>query len=192
MCSEPPTVSHSPFLQSLRVDWACGGRREAVRQTSESEAWLQVAEAASTPPDGSDVGEIIRWYRTREGLTQQEAAARLNTTQSRLSKLEKGSQALRDVAERRHIAATLGIPLERLGVLPDHSEDAIPRAALVSHRPGKPYDSQEHWRGVRRQLNANRAALGDLAAELYPREQRIPGTTVLTLARWMPDAPVTP
>jgi hypothetical protein len=31
--------------------------------------WLQVAHAASAPPDGSDVGQIIRWYRMREGLT---------------------------------------------------------------------------------------------------------------------------
>ena len=63
-------------------------------QTSAEEAWLQVAHAASAPPDGSDVGEVIRWYRMRENLTQQEAAAKLRTTQSRLSKLEKGSQAL--------------------------------------------------------------------------------------------------
>jgi transcriptional regulator with XRE-family HTH domain len=71
---------------------------------------LQVAHAASAPPDGSDVGEVIRWYRMRENLTQQEAADKLRTTQSRLSKLEKGSQALRDVSELRHIATTLGIP----------------------------------------------------------------------------------
>ena len=158
--------------------------------TSAREGWLQVTRAASAPPDGSDVGEVIRWYRMREGLTQQEAAAKLRTTQSRLSKLEKGSQALRDVAELRHIATALGIPPERLGILPDHSQDAIPRTALVSDKPGTVRDSQEHWRRIRRELNANRADLGDLAAELYPREQRIPGTSVLTLERWVPDAPM--
>jgi transcriptional regulator with XRE-family HTH domain len=158
--------------------------------TSERKAWLQVAHAASTPPDGSDVGEIIRWYRTREGLTQQEAAARLNTTQSRLSKLEKGTQALRDVAELRHIATSLGIPPERLGVLPDHSRDAVPMAAHVSHTPGAVHNSQEQWRSDRRLLNSNRAALGDLAAELYPKERRVAGTTVLTCPGWMPDEPV--
>jgi transcriptional regulator with XRE-family HTH domain len=151
---------------------------------------LQVAQGASAPPDGSDVGEVIRWYRTRENLTQQEAAAKLRTTQSRLSKLEKGSQALRDVSELRHIATTLGIPPERLGVLPDRSQDAVPRAALVSDKPGTVHDSQEHWRAIRRELNANRADLGDLAADLYPREQRIPGTSVLTLEQWVPAAPV--
>jgi transcriptional regulator with XRE-family HTH domain len=152
--------------------------------------WLQVAHAASAPPDGSDVGQIIRWYRMREGLTQQDAAVRLNTTQSRLSKLEKGAQALRDVSELRHIARKLGIPPERLGVLPDHSADARPFASHVSDRPGQIRDSQEHWRDIRRQLNAHRATLGDLAAELYPAQQRIPGTTVLTSANWMPDGPL--
>jgi len=152
--------------------------------------WLQVAHAASAPPDGSDVGQIIRWYRTFEGLTQQDAAARLNTTQSRLSKLEKGAQALRDVTELRHIARKLGIPPERLGVLPDHSADAHPFASHVSDRPGPIRDSQEHWRDIRCQLNAHRAVLGDLAAELYPAQQRIPETTVLTSASWLPDGPV--
>ncbi|MGH3782013.1 MAG: helix-turn-helix domain-containing protein [Pseudonocardiaceae bacterium] len=98
-----------------------------------------------------------------EGLTQQDAAARLNTTQSRLSKLEKGAQALRDVTELRHIASKLGIPPERLGVLPDHSTDARPFASDVSDRPGQVRDSQERWRDIRCQLNAHRAVLGDLA-----------------------------
>jgi len=123
---------------------------ELVGQTSARDGWLQVSQAASAPPDGSDVGAVIRWYRMREGLTQQDAAVKLRTTQSRLSKLEKGSQALRDVAELRHIAITLGIPPERLGVLPDHSQDAIPRSALVSDKPGKVRDSQEQWRAIRR------------------------------------------
>ena len=152
--------------------------------------WLQVAHAASVPPDGSDVGQIIRWYREHEGWTQQELAVELNTTQSRVSKLEKGTQALRDVTELRHIAKKTGIPPERLGVLPDHSADARPFASHVSDRPGPVRDSQEHWRGIRRQLNAHRAVLGDLAAELYPAQQRIPGTTVLTSASWVPGGPV--
>jgi hypothetical protein len=89
--------------------------------------------------------------------------------------LEKGTQALRDVTELRHIAKKTGIPPERLGVLPDHSADARPFVSHVSDRPGPVRDSQEHWRGIRRQLNAHRAVLGDLAVELYPAQQRIPG-----------------
>jgi transcriptional regulator with XRE-family HTH domain len=142
--------------------------------------WLQVAHEATAPPDGSDVGQILRWYRKHENLTQQDVASLLNTTQSRLSKLEKGTQALRDVTELRRIARKLGIHPERLGILPDQSRDASPYPCHVSDRPGPIRDSQEHWREVRRELNANRALLGDLAAELYPEEVRIPGTTVLT------------
>lgn len=155
------------------------------------EGWLHVAETvAAAPPDGSDVGDVIRWYRQREGLTQQEAAALLNTTQSRLSKLEKGSQALRDIVELRHIATKLGIPPERLGVLPDRSGDAAPRLDAVSLEPGPIRSSQERWRAVRAELNQNRALLGDLAAELYPQERRISGTTVLAAPGWVPESPV--
>ena len=154
-------------------------------------AWLQVAqEATCGPPDGSDVGQILRWYRKRENLTQHEVAALLNTTQSRLSKLENGSQALRDVTELRSIARKLGVPPERLGILPDNSPDANPFPSHVSDRPGPVRDSQEQWRRVRRELNNNRALLGDLAAGLYPTDLRIPGTTVLTSPDWMPREPV--
>ncbi|GAB3170446.1 hypothetical protein GCM10027059_36890 [Myceligenerans halotolerans] len=154
-------------------------------------AWLQTTEeAASGPPDGSDVGEILRWYRQRENLTQQDVAALLNTTQSRLSKLEKGTQALRDVTELRSIAERLGIPPERLGLLPDSSPEADPFPSHVSDRPGPVRDSQVRWRQVRRELNNNRAHLGDLAAEFYPDESRIPGTTVLTSPGWAGHGPV--
>jgi transcriptional regulator with XRE-family HTH domain len=152
--------------------------------------WLQVAHAASAPPDGSDVGQIIRWYRNYEGLTQETAAVLLNTTQSRLSKLEKGTQALRDVKELRHIAKKLGIPPERLGVLPDQSAESRPFASHVSDRPGPARDSQEQWRQIRRVLNADRVVLAELAAELYPEQLRIPGSTILTSTRWMPEGPV--
>ena len=152
--------------------------------------WLHVAGSAGAPPDGSDVGEVIRWYRQREGLTQQDAAELLNTTQSRLSKLEKGSQALRDVDELRFIASKLSIPPERLGILPDHSADSVPQPRTVSSAPGTPRDSQERWKSVRAQMNQNRALLGDLATDLYPKSQWVPNTTVLTCPQWMPDSPV--
>jgi transcriptional regulator with XRE-family HTH domain len=161
-----------------------------VAEVAARQEWLHVAQTVASPPDGSDVGEVIRWYRKRERLTQHEAAARLNTTQSRLSKLESGAQTLRDVDELRHIAHQLGIPPERLGVLPDRSGDAVPQAAHVTDRPGPIRDSQEHWRRARGQLNANRAALGDLASELYPQAHRVPDTTVLAKPGWLPEKPV--
>jgi hypothetical protein len=100
-----------------------------------------------------------------------------------LSKLEKGSQALRDVVELRHIASKLGIPPERLGVLPDRSADARPRDETVSLEPGPVRDTQERWRAVRAELNSNRARLGDLAAELYRGSWDL---TVLTHHRHQP------
>jgi transcriptional regulator with XRE-family HTH domain len=106
--------------------------KDTVAEVASTGGWLHVAGTASAPPDGSDVGEVIRWYRKREGLTQQEAAALLSTTQSRLSKLEKGTQALRDVDELRFIASKLSIPPERLGILPDHSADGVPSRGSVS------------------------------------------------------------
>lgn len=187
------SASHAaPHLTDGTVSATISGDDHEQRATTSEDfmGWLQVSHDATAPPDGSDVGQILRWYRKHENLTQQDVAALLNTTQSRLSKLEKGTQALRDVAELRHIARKLGIPPERLGVLPDHSQDAHPYPSHVSERPGPVRDSQERWRHVRRELNSNRAHLGDLAAELYPPELRIPGTTVLTSPQWMPDHPV--
>ncbi|MGH3695675.1 MAG: helix-turn-helix domain-containing protein [Pseudonocardiaceae bacterium] len=197
----PPTSENSAHAAAAETTSAVDDRTAPASSTITVEkaedsgdgsfmGWLQVTHAASAPPDGSDVGQIICWYRTREGLTQQEAAARLNTTQSRVSKLEKGTQALRDVTELRHIARTLGIPPERLGVLQDHSAAASPAVSHVSDRPGPIRDSQEQWRQIRRALNAHRVVLAELAADLYPAQLRIPGTTVLTSARWMPEGPV--
>jgi hypothetical protein len=60
----------------------------------------------------------------------------------------------------------------------------------VSDRPGPVRDSQEQWRRVRRELNAHRALLGDHAAELYPEDWRLLGTTVLAPPSWLPDGPV--
>lgn len=142
-------------------------------RSSTEEPWLLVAEVvAAAPPDGSDVGEVIRWYRQPEGLTQQDAAVLLNTTQSRLSKLEKGAQALRDVVELRHIAARLGIPPERLGVLPDRSSDARPRETpprrLCSADRGGPVIGPDRLADV---ATRQRVAAGEAAAARAVRER---------------------
>jgi len=190
--SSPAAADETVATSSLRYTPSSATMTGEVADAADGDfmGWLQVAHEATAPPDGSDVGQILRWYRKHERLTQQDVASLLNTTQSRLSKLEKGTQALSDVTELRYIARKLGIPPERLGVLPDQSRDGNPFPSHVSDRPGKVRDSQERWRDTRRELNANRATLGDLAAELYPREQRIPGTTVLTSPSWVPDGPV--
>ncbi|MGH3871454.1 MAG: helix-turn-helix domain-containing protein [Pseudonocardiaceae bacterium] len=151
--------------------------------------WLHVTQSVAAPPDGSDVGEVIRWYRVHQDLTQQAAAVLLNTTQSRLSKVETGSVAM-GLDELRFIAGKLSIPPERLGIVAHRSATAFPLPESVSGSPGAPLASQQRWKAVRAELNANHAALGDLAAELYPQVQRIPGTTALTRPEWLPPAPV--
>jgi len=160
-----------------------------VTDVANTGSWLHVANVVAAPPDGSDVGEVIRWYRKHHNMTQEAAAKTLNTTQSRLSKLEKGTLAL-SLDELRLVAEKFGIPPERLGVLPDRSSDAVPNPKTVSDSPGAPLASQERWRTVRGTLNKNRAALGEMASELYPQAHRIPNTTVLTKSEWLPSAPV--
>ncbi len=113
----------------------------------------------------------------------------LNTTQSRLSKVETGSLVL-GLDELRFVAAKLSIPPERLGIVADQSADAIPQSELVSDSLGAPLASQQRWKAVRAELNANHAALGDLAADLYPQTDRILGTTALTRPEWLPSGPV--
>jgi hypothetical protein len=51
-------------------------------------------------------------------------------------------------------------------------------------------DSQEHWRGVRRFLNARRHQLAGSAQHLYPAELRVAGTPLLARPEWRPPAPV--
>jgi transcriptional regulator with XRE-family HTH domain len=150
---------------------------------------LQVAHPVTAPPDSAEAGEVIRWYRERAGMTQQEAAVVLNTTQSRLSKIETGLLTL-GIDELRFVAGKLSVPPEQLGILPGRSAVATIRSEQVSGSPGSPLVSQERWRTVRVELNANRAVLGDLAAELYPQAHRVPGSTALTRPEWMPPAPV--
>lgn len=156
---------------------------------AKNERWLHVTPAVPAPPDGSNVGEVIRWHRKRRNLTQQEAAALLSTTQSSLSKLENDTTSL-GIDELRFIADKLGIPPDQLGLLPDRSAEAIPKPEKVSTAPGAPLESQQWWCAVRRELNENRARLGDLASELYPKAHRISESTVLTIPEWMPDKPV--
>jgi transcriptional regulator with XRE-family HTH domain len=148
-----------------------------------------VAQSVAAPREGADAGEVIRWYHTRRNLTQQAAAVLLNTTQSRLSKVETGSLTL-GLDKLRFIAAKLSIPPERLGIVADRFANTIPQPELVSDSPGAPLASQQRWTTVRAELNTHRAILGDLAAELYPQAHRISETTVLTRPEWMPSAPV--
>ncbi|MGQ0778415.1 MAG: helix-turn-helix domain-containing protein [Pseudonocardiales bacterium] len=151
--------------------------------------WLHVARSVAAPPDGSAAGEVIRWYRKHLELTQRDVAVVLNTTQSRLSKIETGA-LLVGVDELRFIARKLDIPPERLGILPGRSAAAVLPSEQRAGSPEGALTSQQHWKAVRLELNAHRAVLGDLAARLYPQTCRVPGSTALTRPEWIPAVPV--
>ncbi|MGQ0774810.1 MAG: helix-turn-helix domain-containing protein [Pseudonocardiales bacterium] len=151
--------------------------------------WLYVAQPVAGPPDGSHAGEVVRWYRKHRELTQRDTAVLLNTTQSRLSKIETGALLL-GIDELRFIARKLNIPPERLGILPDRSADNVLQSEQRAGSAEVALTSQQRWKAVRLELNAHRAVLGDLAARLYPQACRVLGSTALTRPEWMPAVPV--
>jgi hypothetical protein len=97
---------------SFHTAWR--GRGGVVVDGLSTGRWLHAPQPVAGPPDGSDAGAVIRWYRVHRDLPQQAAAALLNTTQSRLSKLETGSLTL-GIDELRFIAAKLGHPTGTAG-----------------------------------------------------------------------------
>lgn len=161
-----------------------------MSRSSAGDAWLAPSAQQAAPPDGSSVGDAVRWYRQVEGLTQLEAARLLNTSQSRLSKIENGSHHVRDVGDLRFIAGRLGIPPERLGVLPDQAVDVPSSPNSLSLTPGPVRNSQRNWLKVRRVLTENRVLLTELASRLYGGMSPILGTPMLTCDRWSPSRPV--
>jgi len=143
----------------------------------------------AAPPDGSSVGELVRWYRRVKGLTQVEVARLLSTSQSRLSKIESGTYVVRDVHDLRFIADRLGISPELLGVVTSRDSDNEPNADAVSVAPGPVRDSQREWLRGRRAFAENRILLSELAAGLYPDMTRVVGTSVLSRGEWMLNGP---
>jgi len=71
----------------------------------------------------SDVGHVLKHYRSLHQLTQRDLAALLGFDQSYISKLENG-QSLRDLATLKHIAQCLGIPGQWLGLLSEGAPNA--------------------------------------------------------------------
>lgn len=151
--------------------------------------WLWPDRTQQAPPDGSQLGSLLRRYRALRGLTQTELASRLAISQPQLSRIECGARRVRDVGELRRLAARLGIPAQELGVLPNRSRDALPSTGTVSTEPGAVRESQQRWRDVRRTLAAHRLDLAPLAAGLYPDAARVQATAVLAGPGWVPRAP---
>lgn len=85
------------------------------------------------------------------------------------------------MAQRRRIVAELGIASEDMGLAP-YARVSVgsPDAEVVA--------STARWRAQRRWLNQHRAELARLAVDLYPEQQRVPGTPLIADPRWIPSS----
>src|SRR5712691_11288516 len=67
----------------------------------------------------------------------------------------------------------------------------IREGSLTSPRDTRPAnDTPEHWRAVRRTLNAHRYELADLASRRYPATPRVANTPLLCRQEWIPGRPL--
>jgi hypothetical protein len=88
----------------------------------------------------------------------------------------------------RVIEAEFGFPVAEL-LAPDGRFEHTGSGRSTGLVPSPIAASQDEWRSVRRHLNGNRAHLADIAAGLYHPEVRVPDTSLLAHADWMPSAP---
>ncbi len=160
------------------------GYRYRVTQQHHSEpegGWLR--REGETAVD--DAGSVVLAWRTVAGRTQTDVAGLLGTTQQHLSQIETGQRPV-PLELRRKMVTELGIAAEDLGLSSGCAnklvsrDDASPQIAA----------SRLRWREERRWLNQHRRELGALVAQLYPGECRLPRTTVIAPAEWLPSEPV--
>lgn len=143
----------------------------------------------AAPPDGSELGDVLKAYRVRFDLSQAELAELLHCDQTYISLLENRKRILRDVSELRRIAAVLDLPEAELGLVDGHAAGTL-QSDGSSSTPREVLADQRAWRSTRRQLNAHRYELGRLAAGLYPDADRVGTTPLLTRKDWTPADPV--
>ncbi|MBT2470200.1 helix-turn-helix transcriptional regulator [Streptomyces sp. ISL-66] len=155
--------------------------------------WLASDTERATPPDGSNLADVLKAYRALHKLKQQDLADLLGYDQSYVSLLERGKRSIRDMDELRRLARALALPEDELGLLP--SAEAVATVAVPPGDPAKggplaAVDDQRRWRMTRRELNRHRADLTKAAARLYPDLGRAGNSPVLTRESWMWPAPV--
>ncbi len=156
---------------------------------------MYVGQSVSAPPDGSNIGELMRVYRSAHHLTQSQLAAQLGFDTSYISLIENGKRLMRDVGQLRHVATVLGIPDEELGLLPapdSHVMDGEVAAGAVTGFDALRDDSvpvsQRDWRRIRRLLNQHRNELSQACRRLYPDHHGVRG--VISRPDWMSETPV--
>ncbi len=78
--------------------------------------WLWASPQAGPALASRDLKTILRVYRRINRLSQEKLAALLGFDKTYVSMIETGRRTISDVATRRHIARTLGLPTHVLGV----------------------------------------------------------------------------
>jgi transcriptional regulator with XRE-family HTH domain len=132
--------------------------------------WMWSAPEASTALATRDLATILRVYRRLNGLSQEKMAGVLGYDKTYVSMIETGRRTISDVATRRHIARTLGLPAHALGVTDTNDADfaamlqfgdSTVRLAEIARQSGRAVDAvNELWPLVAR-LEA-RAAEGHI------------------------------
>lgn len=126
------------------MDHAKRERLEKAGYTvTSAEGWLGLSAAESTAVAiAVELGQMLKFVRERAGLTQVEAARKLGSSQSRVSKMEKAdpsvsldlliTSALALGATRADVAAAVAGAPE--GAPPARAERAIPERAAPARR----------------------------------------------------------
>lgn len=159
-----------------------GGTLASDALLEETGPWLSHDDATIS---GDDAGAVLRLWRNEHRQNQAEVAAALGTTQQHLSQIEKGKRPL-SLNQRWRAVEELGITPEELGLSSSSSghavadDEATPEVAT----------SRLRWRNQRRWLNRHRSELARLAVQLYPEEERIARTTLITHPQWRLEKPV--
>lgn len=177
---------------------SCARTTTKTLPVAAAQPWLWVSERRSSPPDGSNVGELLRAWREAESVPQANLAKRLSWTQPYVSQVETGRAKIRSVDQLWHIHRTLGIPREELGLLPDRSADGVRghgttlgRIAADDQLRHRIAQSQRDWRMVRQYLDQHRRELTDAAATVYPEATRVLESPLIAPDRWLLNEPRT-
>jgi transcriptional regulator with XRE-family HTH domain len=166
--------------------------------------WLWSAPEATAALRSRDLATILRVYRRLNKLSQERLAALLGYDKTYVSMIETGRRNISDIATRRHIARTLGLPMHVLGVTDNDDADfaamiqfgdSTIRLAEIARQSGRAVDAvNELWPLVARLearaaegraerdtmilLGQGRAALGVSLGTVLPEER------LTAAARW--------
>ena len=147
------------------ADVACAdAERSGVEMSEVDGPWLDRGRQAAAVAD--DAGAVLRAWRARNGRTQGEVAALLDTTQQNLSQIEKGTRPVS--LELRRKVVERGIAPEDLGLSSGQAR------SLIAGDNASPEiaSSRMQWRTQRRWLNQNRRPRPARRRVLPPR---VPG-----------------